>query len=229
MGIHSYETLDAVSLAQLPKGPEFPRTTLVTKDVALVSGGFLSIYPGTGNAAKPFGTQSFETSLIGANWVVPFDWNHDGKIDLLTDSNSSLTPGYMADTWLGNNDGTFSGGQQVCVPHIAASGDAVASGDITGDGVDDLVFASGEPTGGKLWIFPETSAGGFGYRWRGITDCQTPGAMLLALPFNVQGVAVGDFRPRGETRYRRGWRRQGDGGDEPMPPEYCDALVHSMA
>jgi hypothetical protein len=97
MGIQSYETLDAVSLAQLPRGPEFPRTTLVTMDLALVSGGFLSVYPGTGNAAKPFGTQSFETSLIGANWVVPFDWNHDGKIDLLTDSNSSSTPGYMAD------------------------------------------------------------------------------------------------------------------------------------
>ena len=79
------------------------------------------------------------------------------------------------------------------MPHIAASGDAVASGDVTSDGVDDLVFASREPAGGKLWIFPGTSAGGFGYTWRGTTDCRTPGAMLLALPFNVQGVAVGDF------------------------------------
>lgn len=123
--------------------------------VGRATGGRLLLYPGDGDGTVSGGPQ------IGSGWsstaslIGPGDWDGDGRSDLLAVSAADA----RLRLYRGDGAGGFAGVVQVGSGWSAMQL-LTAVGDVTGDGVGDLVARQGATT--ALIIYPGNGRGGFG-------------------------------------------------------------------
>ncbi|MFB7517729.1 FG-GAP-like repeat-containing protein [Streptomyces sp. NPDC056144] len=123
------------------------------------STGKLWLYPGTGGG--PLGARK----LIGSS-----GWNSMGPIAAFGDLTGDARPDVLAvekstgKLWVyaGTSTGTLAVRKAVGSSGWNAMNALVGAGDLTGDGLDDLLAR--EKATGKLWLYPGTSRGIFGTR-----------------------------------------------------------------
>ena len=126
---------------------------------------------------------------FAATTLVAGDFNHDGKLDLVTGEE------YTAGILLGAGDGSFKFG-----PFISRGfGLALLSADVNGDGVPDVVFANPSNPGyaptWEVWVLLATGDGTFG---------DTPNYNLIPITpvggiFSAGPAIAGDFNGDGKT------------------------------
>lgn len=118
-----------------------------------------------------------QPAVAGAQEVLTADVNHDGKLDLISISSTGAAVGVS----FGNGDGTFQAPVLTTLPFPAG---APVIGDLNGDGIPDLVLASGTNT-----ILP--LLGNANGTYTAQPSIIVPGG------FGVSGLAVGDFNGDG--------------------------------
>jgi hypothetical protein len=118
------------------------------------------------------------------------DFNGDGFLDVATGSGSGTT------LFLGNGDGSFQAPQLYTTGHGSNSGggNALAAGDLTGDGKLDLTVANGSSSGGSntLTILLNTGQSVASFKLAASPESQTVYAGNSAT-FTVTGITVNGF------------------------------------
>ncbi len=131
--------LTSVAVAGIPNCPvvaDFNSDGI--PDLAVVVGGSVSMYPGTGKASPLFGTPLTMASP-NATCLVTGDLNKDGKPDLVVLGSAAAPNLSNLTTYLGNGDGTFA--QASSVNFSVALGAAVLA-DFNHDGKLDIAFSA---------------------------------------------------------------------------------------
>ncbi len=153
-------------------------------DVALVDCGNNTVWTLLGNGDGTFSraTQYPQPSQTGQ--IVTGDFNRDGKADVAYVG----TPGGVVGAlfvMLGNGDGTFQRASEYAAPNGALF---MATGDLNGDGVTDIVVSEETNVAGEasLSVFIGNSDGTF------------QSAQQYATTSNSTGVAIGDFNGDGK-------------------------------
>ena len=101
--------------------------------------------PGAGAAVTFNAAQPYAASAPW--WVATGDVNADGKLDVITASNSTN----IISVLLGNGDGTLQG--PLNTPPAPSTPNAVAAGDVNGDGRTDVaVAATGTPGSARVYL-----------------------------------------------------------------------------
>lgn len=128
-------------------------------DLVETRGGFsrpgLAISLGTGDDVGP---TAFVASPASNSAVTLADLDGDGNLDVVAGGDANSGQGRLS-VWLG--DGTGAVGPESTYP-VTTSGDlyAVGVGELTGDGVPDVVARGGFPA--SVFVVPGDGAGGFG-------------------------------------------------------------------
>src|SRR5262249_34430435 len=131
----------------------------------------VSVYLGDGTGAL---SQLGVYSGVGAPLLL-VDLNGDGRPDLLTGGNGGT--GGALGVCLGHGDGTFAPVVGYAIPNDPYS---VAAGDVSGDGIVDLVVTSSY-SDNRAWLLLGTGGGAFA----------TPTQITIGFP--VTAVALGDL------------------------------------
>jgi Bacterial Ig-like domain (group 3)/FG-GAP-like repeat len=123
-------------------------------DLAVICGNTFYLFFGNGDgsfqsALMPLGAPAAGNNSASVAAIAEADFNNDGIPDLAIPQNDTPAGTYVL---LGNGDGTFA------VSTLPYEGNAVATGDITGDGNADIVLAGGE----SVILFPGNGDGTFG-------------------------------------------------------------------
>ncbi|HWZ81502.1 MAG TPA: FG-GAP-like repeat-containing protein [Terriglobales bacterium] len=145
----------------------------------------VNIYLGNGTGSLTFsGTYAAPNSSTfnpGPNSFVAADVNGDGKLDLV-----ALTPYNGVFIYLGKGDGTFQAPVAYATGCTNGTGacNALAVGDLNGDGKPDLALEANETTGGGISILLNNGTGGFG------TATYYP--VAISGVFAGGGIAIGD-------------------------------------
>lgn len=137
------------------------------------------IQPLVSNAMTPVATSPTNVNPLA---IVNGDFNHDGKLDLITGNQSSNSISVL----FGNGNGTF----QTAVNYSGVAGQSVwalGTGDFNRDGILDLAVVS-----------DNNAATGYVYLMLGKADgtFQPPGTEM-AVGSAPEGIAVGDFNADG--------------------------------
>jgi hypothetical protein len=117
----------------------------------------------------------------GPNSIVAADVNGDGELDLV-----ALTPYNGVFIYLGKGDGTFQAPVAYATGCTTGTGacNALAVGDLNGDGKPDLALDANETTGGGISILLNNGTGAFG------TATYYP--VAISGVFAGAGIAIGD-------------------------------------
>jgi len=142
----------------------------------LIFAGPVGILVGSANLGLANPPSQPSTTLISPVWAVVGDFNSDGILDLaFADSGSSALT-----VLLGNGDGTFT--QQMGQPDSGQTTQFIATADMNGDGILDLILLSSSNT---ILIYLGNGDGTF----------QTP--LEVGVGNGASQVAVGDFNNDG--------------------------------
>ena len=150
----------------------------------------LFVFPGHGDGTfnKPTSTVLATSTGGGAYEAVAADFNQDGHLDLAICKQNQISVLVL----FGKGNGTF----QTSTPlNLPTSGFGVAAGDISGDGIPDIVAIS--PDDGGVNIFKNDGAGNF----TPVNNPQSgtlPTAIVSAPGGRASSVAVGDFNKDGK-------------------------------
>jgi len=145
----------------------------------------VNIYLGNGTGSLTFSATyaapNSGTFNPGPNSFVAADVNADGKLDLV-----ALTPYNGVFIYLGKGDGTFQAPVAYATGCTTGTGacNALAVGDLNGDGKPDLALEAGETTGGGISILLNNGTGAFG------TATYYP--VGIGGVFAGGGIAIGD-------------------------------------
>ncbi len=142
-------------------------------DIA-TNGGYILLGDGTGHFTLKSGIQ-----FSAADSLIAGDLNHDNKIDIATISGFH----YMVGIFLGNNDGTFTAGQQYASIYGAFN---IGMSDLDGDGNQDLIAGFSDPNG----FGPGSGSASYVYFLLGRGDGTFAGAPLYTTP-NSNGAMTG--------------------------------------
>ena len=107
---------------------------IVTANQGAYYSGTLSVLLGNGDGT--FQPAEYFSAGVNPQSVAVGDFNHDGKLDLVTANEGFSYSGNSIGVLLGNGDGTFQPAQQLSVPNYPLS---IAVGDMNHDGKLDLV------------------------------------------------------------------------------------------
>ena len=115
----------------------------------------ITLTPAIARAQTPsFSRTDLETGLHLTERVIAADFNRDGKADLLVTSHS-LEQNYGIYLLLGHGDATFDAPVLVLAPPFGTS---LGAADVSGDGIIDLVFVTGD----NVWTLTGAGDGTFG-------------------------------------------------------------------
>ena len=139
-----------------------------------------NVYVFLGNGDGTFSTAISSNIATQAFGLALADLDGDGKLDLVSGSNSTLSTVYTA---LGNGDGSFQAGVASTGPSAQLSALAVA--DVNGDGRPDVIASNG--AAGQIYIFLGNGNG----------SLQAP--VAYPVPWESAGVALADFNGDGRV------------------------------
>jgi hypothetical protein len=150
-------------------------------DIATVTGGFgyldVNLNQGNGTFAAPV---NYTTGFC-ANSVVVGDFNHDGQPDLAVAC--TFPSGDGVSILLGNSDGTFQAFAKYSVGGQTPA--TLAVGDLTGNGIQDIVTANGQFANNSVSVLMGNGDGTFGT------------SHVFTAGQNPVDVALGDFNGDG--------------------------------
>ncbi|HWO30719.1 MAG TPA: FG-GAP-like repeat-containing protein, partial [Candidatus Acidoferrum sp.] len=118
-------------------------------DVFGASGANVSVLLGNGDGTFGLPVNSFVGQLVPLTNVAVADFNEDKKLDAAVVIETSSVPYSQVALLLGNGDGTFSPGATF---NFNFPQTAIASGDLNGDGIPDLIVAVSGGT--DVQVFP---------------------------------------------------------------------------
>jgi len=133
-----------------------PDLLLYNSQTGVMVVGIVVSPPGTNEGTNDQTNFTFSTlanPVPGYSSVVLFDYNGDGKADMLLYSKANT----YANLVLGNGDGTFSSGTSISLP--SSGYDNVFAADLDGDGLGDLLFYSS--TNGNAVVGTHPNVGSF--------------------------------------------------------------------
>jgi adhesin/invasin len=132
--------------------------------------GTVTVFLGHGDGTF---TQKSVTPVTISGWLALGDYNHDGKLDFALSSNLLA---------LGNGDGTFQTPipfvPDVLPPTQATGFTNIASGDLNGDGISDLVLTDGNHS--MVYVLLANTTGSFQQTVLNIRACYFPYLPVLA-------------------------------------------------
>jgi len=153
-------------------------------DVLGVTGVQLSVLIGKGDGTFGFPVNSPTGSEGGVTSLAVADFDHDGKLDVaaLIQDNGSWELAILP----GNGDGTFSIGPAY---NVGASLTAIASGDLNGDGIPDLVVGNSDFGGQGSSVVVLLGVGDGTFQNPVTTVTGNGNAVLAISDLNLDGIA----------------------------------------
>ena len=181
-------------------------------------GNSLGVLLGQGDGTFGFPVSSIAVGAV--NYVVVGDYNRDGKLDL------AIVDADVVELFFGNGDGTFTAGP---VYQVIQEGDAtgIAAGDLTGNGILDLVVGTVALDGETSYLVVLLGNGDGTFQTPITTPADPWTAPLAIADFNLDGKA--DFVATGignDVSFSMG---NGDGTFQPAEHFYVANPAYSLA
>jgi hypothetical protein len=157
-------------------------------DVFGASGANVSVLLGNGDGTFGLPVNSFVGQLVPLTNVAVADFNQDKKLDAAVVIETSSAPYSQVALLLGNGDGTFSPGEAF---NFNFPQTAIATGDLNGDGIPDLIVAVSGGT--DVQVFPASVVVFLG---KGDGTFQSP--ITTSAGDAISTVVVADFNGDGK-------------------------------